>query len=188
MKPEEVEAIALLAGLTVTGKHSIVNPYWPAHASYDDMRANYPWWVLQVEGGQITIGWRKRVIAIDWSFTNRRGEITKDDVTKSHCMVHAWTNAKAVEYLRKWKELPVVDVTLPGIKYFLTSNREEMVQNVNMCFDDTPERDLLLGLIKATPDRVNTTMSFNVGEGYYVAHARVGDLSVALVPRVKKEA
>lgn len=187
MKPEEVEAIALLAGLTVTGKHSIVNTYWPAHSSYDDVRAKNPWWVLQVEGGQITIGWRKRVIAIDWSFTKRRGQVTEDDVTKDHSSVHAWTHAKAVEYLRKWKELPVVDVTLPGIKHFLTTDREAIIQNLGICFDDTPERELLTTLIKTAPESANVVMTFNVGEGYYVAHGRVGDLSVHLIPRVKRE-
>jgi len=187
MKPDEVEAIALLAGIAVHAKHSIVNPYWPSHASYDDVRNKNPWWVLQVEGGQITIGWRKRVIAIDWSFTNRRGEITADDVTKSHSFVHAWSHAKAVEYLRKWKELPVVDVTSPGIKHFMTTSRDEMLQNLRICFDESVERELLMALVNTTPEDTNLTMTFNAGEGYYTAHAHVGDLSVALIPRVKRE-
>lgn len=185
MQRQEVEAIALLAGIEIKGIHSIVNQYWPAHASYDDVRAKYPWWVLEVEGGRITIGWRKRVIAIDWSFTNRRGQVTEDDVTKDHSSVHAYTHAKAVEYLRRWKELPVVDVTLPGIKHFLTTDREAIVQNLGICFDDTPERELLIAMVNTAPESTDVIMTFNAGEGYYVAHGRIGKLSVHLVPNSK---
>lgn len=63
-----------------------------------------PWWLIQVPQGIIQIGWRKRVISIDWSGTSFRGIITEDNVTKSDTMVHAWSEEKAIEYLKALKE------------------------------------------------------------------------------------
>jgi len=183
MKRQEVEAIMLLAGIEIKGIHSIVNQYWPGHQNYDDMRERFPWWVVDTADGKITIGWRKRVIAIDWSFTNRRGEITKDDVTKSNSMVHAWATAKAVEYLRQWKELPAVDVTLPGIKDYLCSDKADIMQHLNLLFEDTPERAMFINLIETAPEGMNVIMSFTAANGYYNVHARIGTMSVALLPR-----
>ena len=59
-----------------------------------------PWWLVRTSRGLIKIGWRKRVINIDWSDTNLRVIVTPDDVTKSVVMVHAWSEEKAVEYLK----------------------------------------------------------------------------------------
>ena len=67
-------------------------------------RFERPWWLVQTPHGLIEIGWRKRVILIDWSETRYRGEITVDDVTKNHTMVHAWSIEKAVEYLRRLRD------------------------------------------------------------------------------------
>jgi hypothetical protein len=59
-----------------------------------------PWWLVKTPAGMIEIGWRKRVISIDWTDTNVRTTITSDDVTKSTTMVHAWSIEKALEYLK----------------------------------------------------------------------------------------
>ncbi len=47
----------------------------------------------------VQIGWRKRVINIDWTDTPIRKVLTEDDVTKSESMVHAYSTMKALEYL-----------------------------------------------------------------------------------------
>lgn len=62
-----------------------------------------PWFVVTTKVGRIKIGWRKRVIVIDWSDTNLKvtaDELFKDeDVTKGEKMIHAWGYEKAAEYL-----------------------------------------------------------------------------------------
>jgi len=73
-----------------------------------------PWFKVETEFGTITIGWRKRVINIDWSSmeeTLRKcGELPKqsiaslfngENVTKGATSIHAWGWKKAEEYLTK---------------------------------------------------------------------------------------
>jgi hypothetical protein len=57
------------------------------------------WYRATTHVGHILIGWRKRVIEIDWSATKVRRVITEDSVTKSEIMVHAYGYEKAAEYL-----------------------------------------------------------------------------------------
>lgn len=54
---------------------------------------------MKTPKGLIQIGWRKRVISIDWSDTGIRRVVTEDDVTKDDTMVHAYSYAKALAYL-----------------------------------------------------------------------------------------
>ena len=42
---------------------------------------------------------RKRVISISWEETEVPVIVTDDDVTKDHFLVHAYSYAKAVEYM-----------------------------------------------------------------------------------------
>jgi len=67
-----------------------------------------PWIIATTNKGPITVGWRKRVINIDWSNSDiaADGEILfKDERTTSgKQFVHAWGWDKAVEYLKKLLE------------------------------------------------------------------------------------
>lgn len=63
-----------------------------------------PWFMVTTSAGRIKIGWRKRVIVVvDWSET--RGTATakdlfaQEDTTKGDRMIHAWSLAKAKEYI-----------------------------------------------------------------------------------------
>lgn len=73
-----------------------------------------PWYVVDTEIGSIKVGWRKRVINIDWgnlkaerklrSFflkTNISSLFKSEDVTVGDTYVHAWGWDKATEYLSK---------------------------------------------------------------------------------------
>jgi len=99
MNLEKVKALFLLSGLDALEFHELANGYWPDCDSYSQLRRDSPWWLVKTRYGLIKIGWRKRVINIDWSGTPYRGHITKDDVTKTESSLHAWGYAKAVEYL-----------------------------------------------------------------------------------------
>lgn len=92
-----------LAGFVVRKSWELANGYWPDHPDYDDVRE--PWWLFLTDLGLIRIGWRKRVIAIDWEACEVRGIVTDDDVTKDATSVHAWKVEKAVEYLRALRRL-----------------------------------------------------------------------------------
>lgn len=62
-----------------------------------------PWIKIHHRLGTITMGWRKRVIDIDWTNTgvNFLDLFPDEHVTKSQYNIHAWSSEKASEYLKK---------------------------------------------------------------------------------------
>ena len=62
-----------------------------------------PWFVVTTPVGPITIGWRKRVIEINWNevpLAQSSGYLfPNEDVTKDDKMIHAWSLEKAKEYI-----------------------------------------------------------------------------------------
>jgi hypothetical protein len=95
---KEAQAIFQLAGIPTTTYWELTNKYWNRNDETG------PWWLFKTPVGLIRIGWRKKVIEIDWSDTPLRKIITDDDVTKDTTSVHAWSHLKAVEYLQTlWK-------------------------------------------------------------------------------------
>lgn len=98
---KKFEAIFELAGIDVSQWYAIKNRYWPEHHDYDKVRSD--WYLAKTKWGLVEIGWRKRVISIDWEDAPLREVITQDDVTKNEHMVHAWNYAKAVEYMTDWR-------------------------------------------------------------------------------------
>jgi hypothetical protein len=83
----------MAAGIPIIGElRELPNQYWKEPGCH-------PWWFVRTHPGWIEIGWRKRVISIDWSDTPIRGIVTQDDLTKSQIMVHAYSMEKALEYL-----------------------------------------------------------------------------------------
>lgn len=97
MKKEEALAIFMLAYFDVKAIYELPNEYWPE--AYVVQRAESPWWLVSTEMGNIKIGWRKRVISINWEETGVECIVTDDDVTKGKFMVHAYSHAAAVKYL-----------------------------------------------------------------------------------------
>ena len=95
----EVSGLFALVGIEVLNMYELTNQYWPKTEGYYKTIMESPWWLVKTPFGLITIGWRKRVIEIDWSDTKVRKIITGDDVTKEENYVHAWSLPKALEYL-----------------------------------------------------------------------------------------
>lgn len=64
----------------------------------------FPWYVVTTDKGRIKLGWRKRVIQIDWSdseidlYSNL--VFGGEDVTTGEKWVHAWGYEKAAYYLK----------------------------------------------------------------------------------------
>lgn len=103
---EDFKALFRLAGYFPARFIETRNEY----VSPDHGRYNGSWAIVQFPEGEIKIGWRYRVIAIDWSMTERfRGkrihEFFKDDVTKDENGIHAWGYVKALDYLSLLRSL-----------------------------------------------------------------------------------
>ena len=93
------------AGFKINYMDAISNQYCPCDGCA-------PWFVVETEFGPITIGWRKRVISIDWSESIQTDaharEITAqfegENVTKGSTSIHAWGWDKAKEYLSRIRQ------------------------------------------------------------------------------------
>ena len=75
---------------------------YPIPSQYSDNRVYCgPWMVLKTQHGQIRMGWRKRVISIQWDDTNEAitAPFEQEDVTKDAHLIHAWGEEKAIAYL-----------------------------------------------------------------------------------------
>ncbi len=64
-----------------------------------------PWFIVTTRVGRITIGWRKRVISIDWSGSTVAASaeelFPEENVTKEGWLIHALGYAKAATYIAK---------------------------------------------------------------------------------------
>ena len=91
------------AGFKIVYVKVIDNQYSSNACYYVD-----PWLIVTTLRGPITIGWRKRVINLDWSdsdITVDGRELFKDEsTTKDKEYVHCWGMGKALEYLKKLSE------------------------------------------------------------------------------------
>ena len=72
----------------------------------------YPWIIVTTKKGRIKLGWRKRVINLDWSESDIKAigtELFKDEeTTTGERYIHCWSEDKAIEYLKKlnsWEKL-----------------------------------------------------------------------------------
>lgn len=97
---EDLGRIVKRSEISVCSKRLIPNEYHP-----DDLYFP-PWMLVETPYGRIRLGWRKRVINLDWGESTLKtlnvAEIFADeDVTKLESGIHAWSEDKAVEYLRK---------------------------------------------------------------------------------------
>ena len=102
MKIEEVKGLFALAGIPVLNIKPLPDGYGysPEDQRYYETKPRCVWWFVKTALGWIEIGWRKRVISINWEDTPIRKIITTDDVTKTLVSVHACDIPKAIGYLQ----------------------------------------------------------------------------------------
>ncbi len=106
MNSEKVKALFTLAGFEVLGI-TLCDGYsfHPDDERFYETLPRCVWWFVKTPIGWIEFGRRKRVFNIDWSDTSVRAVVTNDDVTKSETYVHAWSEEKALEYLKALKSI-----------------------------------------------------------------------------------
>jgi hypothetical protein len=72
---------------------------WELPDQYHE-RQYMPWLLVKTKYGLLKMGWRKRVMSIEWSDIGFKAkDLTADEVTKEDYLVHAWTVPKAIEYI-----------------------------------------------------------------------------------------
>lgn len=98
---EQIQNVFKIAGFDHVIFNAIPNSYYREKSYYAS-----PWYKVETPFGNITIGWRKRVLEISWKESGRNlADFFTDDVTKGPDYIHAWGYSKAVEYLTKLREL-----------------------------------------------------------------------------------
>ena len=104
---ENVKAYFSLAGIEILEIEPLVDQYYGGlhdPETFCKRPQECCWWFIQTKVGWIKLGWRKRVVEIDWSYTSIREKVTNDEnVTSETNYVHAWDEAKLLEYLRVLK-------------------------------------------------------------------------------------
>ncbi|MCK9417480.1 hypothetical protein M0Q97_12640 [Candidatus Dojkabacteria bacterium] len=100
---EKQELIDLFKNHSLIFVKEILNQY--DGSVYPGYSKHFPWLEITTTIGTFTIGWRKRVIQIDWSNTiiNFEAEhiFPDEDVTKGEKYIHAWGIEKAQQYIDK---------------------------------------------------------------------------------------
>ncbi len=101
----KLNAVFLLAGIDVKSFHQLPNGYCG-----DQCCPHRPWGLAETKYGLIKIGWRKRVISIEWpKEVDVHGKNVKSNeeawITDWENGVHAYSWGKAVDYLEKFVEL-----------------------------------------------------------------------------------
>lgn len=76
----------------------VENPYFAGYTNKSRL-------IVTTQKGPISVHLRKRVIEIDWSDSDVKASafdmFPDEDVTKSNQLIHAWSYAKATEYIKK---------------------------------------------------------------------------------------
>lgn len=111
MTRQEIEACFLLAGIELYAAVPSVNPY----PGSQTIRG--PVWTCDTSFGRLVVGWRKRVVEIDWSDIGRFPDIIPDspqngyrrylhydDVDQGPTYIHAYSLPNVARYLATFRE------------------------------------------------------------------------------------
>lgn len=110
-----IEAAFNAAGAGLIYMEAIPNGY---HAPDTLWAVGVPWYRVTTSVGHFVVGWRKRVIHLEWKDTVLRARKTVgvpsgeevfpgEDVTRWETGIHAWSYAKLVEYVRTLIAWPI---------------------------------------------------------------------------------
>lgn len=100
----DVRALFNVVGIPILHLHELPNHYWPRTLEYRVLRESSPWWLVETPYGIIKIGYRKRVLHIEWGRTKARIIVTPDNVTKDTTHVHSYDKPSTVAYMARLAE------------------------------------------------------------------------------------
>lgn len=105
MKEIEARSLFNLAGIDVLAVEPLIDGYnfRPDDPRFFETTPRQVWWFVKTCAGWIKIGWRKRVINIDWTDTPVRVLLNNEQTTMSECLIHAWSTEDALRYLKQLK-------------------------------------------------------------------------------------
>lgn len=88
------------AGFETIHVETIDNQYCSEACCYKS-----PWIIVSTIKGRIKLGWRKRVMNLDWSESDIKAVGTElfkgEETTTGKRYIHCWSKNKAIEYLKK---------------------------------------------------------------------------------------
>ena len=100
----ELTELFELAGFDTIHVETIDSEYCREACCY-----KYPWIIVTTKKGRIKLGWRKRVINLDWSESDitAMGEslFKGESTTIGEKYIHCWGKDKALEYLKKLQSI-----------------------------------------------------------------------------------
>ena len=86
-------------GFPVIFMEAIPNEYW----GDDAIALSSPWYLVTTPKGHFKVGWRKRVIVLDWERSTIQASADQtfptEDTTKGDRMIHCWSYEKLAKYL-----------------------------------------------------------------------------------------
>lgn len=98
----ELTELFKLAGFDTIHVETIDSQYCSESCCY-----KFPWIIVTTQKGRIKLGWRKRVINLDWSESEIKSTgkelFEGENTTTGERYIHCWSKDKAIEYLRKLK-------------------------------------------------------------------------------------
>lgn len=102
MKKTEVAGLFALAGIEASRFEPLIDGYGydPDDERFYETPPRCAWWFVKTRCGWVKIGWRKRVVNIEWSDTPVRTILSPDGVTKGDTYIHAWSMEDALKYLK----------------------------------------------------------------------------------------
>lgn len=106
---EEVESIFTLAKIKIFAMKQTQNGYMGDSRpdQYGERQFWHYWWFVKTKHGWIEIGWRKRVISIDWVDTHVRAVVPSphfEGRTRDNTGSHAYGVQEAISDLTFWNE------------------------------------------------------------------------------------
>jgi len=119
----------------------IENRYWPCSKEYDELRS--PWLRVTTPHGPIVLGWRKRVIHIEWQDTNLdvngKDAVAEEWITHGDRMCHAWSYTQAAACLERLFNLQTerghVVSTSPNVQQVARPSDTAVVKALRCLYD-----------------------------------------------------
>lgn len=152
---EDLLAAFVNAGLEPVYVQEVHNEYENQPPGSDS-----PWLLVTTRLGHFKVGWRKRVIILDWEQTevgySAQVLFDGENVTMEGKMIHCYGYAKLTDYLKRMRR-PVEGVTT--MAYAVRSERSHLKEKAHLLVTALPDMALpeLMGTLESMQDHYDAT-------------------------------